>query len=205
MNFELVSIGSHTGFWLKDEIAKQSEKKILLIEPVKHNIAELKQNIKVNNNIIIEESAISKIDQVKLFYYIKHDSVFKLKKHWASGIGSFDKQHILNHRSKNFKVEESDIASMSINCLSFETLIKKYKIESIKKLMLDVEGAEYEILKSIKYDSLPIDEIVFEKKHFDKAFYEGPKLKEIKKILLSFNYELKDLDKENILAKKNYL
>ena len=204
MNFGLVSIGSHTGFWLKDEIAKQSEK-ILLIEPVKHNIAELKQNTKVNNNIIIEESAISKIDQVKLFYYIKHDSVFKLNKHWASGIGSFDKQHILNHRSKNFKVEESDIASMSINCLSFETLIKKYKIESIKKLMLDVEGAEYEILKSIKYDSLPINEIVFEKKHFDKTFFEGPKLKEIKKILLSFNYELKDLDKENILATKNYL
>jgi len=204
LNFGLVSIGSHTGFWLKEEIAKQTEE-ILLIEPVKHNIAEIKQNVKFNKNIIIEESAISKKDEVKFFYYIKHDSVFKLKKHWASGIGSFDKQHILNHRTKNFKVEESDIDSMSINCLSFETLVKKYKIESIKKLMLDVEGAEYEILKSIKYESLQINEIVFEKKHFDGTFFEGPKLKEIKKLLENFNYNLKEIDKENILATKTYL
>ena len=204
MKFGLVSIGSHTGVWLKEEIEKQS-KKILLIEPVKHNIAELKQNVKNNQNVIIEESAISSKDQTKLFYFIKHDSVSKLKKHWSSGIGSFDKQHILNHRSKNFKVEEIDIDSMSVNCLSFETLISKYKIESIARLMLDVEGAEYEILKSIKYDSLPINEIVFEKKHFDDTFFEGPKLNEIKNILLSFNYKLKDLDKENILATKNYL
>ena len=94
---------------------------------------------------------------------------------------------------------------MSINYLSFETLVKKYKIESIKKLMLDVEGAEYEILKSIKYESLPINEIVFEKKHFDSTFFEGPKLKEIKKLLENFNYNLKEIDKENILATKTYL
>ena len=46
---------------------------------------------------------------------------------------------------------------------------------------------------------------MFEKKHFDNTFFEGPKLKETKKMLLNFNYKLKDLDKENILATKNYL
>ena len=204
MNFGLVSIGSHTGYWLKEEIQKQTQK-ILLIEPVKHNLDELKQIIKNNKNVIIEESAISDKDQIKPFFYIKHSSIFKLKKHWASGIGSFDKQHILNHRKKNFKVEESDIETININCLSFESLIQKHKIESIKKLMLDVEGAEYEILKSINYNSIPINEIMFEKKHFDDTFFAGPKLKEIKKILLNFNYILKDLDKENIIAIKTYL
>ena len=204
MKFDLVSIGSHNGFWLKEEI-KKAAGKILLIEPVKHNLVELRHNVRDSKNIIIEESAIGSIDQVRSFYYIKHSSVSKLKKHWASGIGSFDKKHILNHKSKRFKVEESDIDTMSINCLSFETLVRKHKIESIKKLMRDVEGAEYEILKSIKYDLLPINEIIFEKKHFDDTFFEGPKLKEIKKILLGFNYELKTLDKENILATKTYL
>ena len=204
MKFGLVSIGSHTGFWLKEEIQKQSDR-ILLIEPVKHNIAELKFNSKGNENILIEESAISSKNQIKSFYYIKHSSVSKLKKHWASGIGSFDKQHILNHRSKNFKVEESDIEVMNINCLSFQALITKYKIESIEKLMLDVEGAEYEILKSINYNTIPINQIFFEKKHFDDPFFEGPKLKEIKKLLENFNYTLKDIDKENILATKTYL
>ena len=94
---------------------------------------------------------------------------------------------------------------MNINCLSFQALITKYKIESIEKLMLDVEGAEYEILKSINYNTIPINQIFFEKKHFDDTFFEGPKLKEIKKLLENFNYTLEDLDKENILATKTYL
>ena len=204
MKFDLVSIGSHNGFWLEEEINKATGK-ILLIEPVEYNFTELKYNFGDNKNIIIEKSAISSIDQVRPFYYIKHSSVSKLKKHWASGIGSFDKKHLLSHKSKRFKVEENDIETMNVNCLSFETLVKKYKIENIKKLKIDVEGEEYEILRSVKYDLLPINEIMFEKKHFDGPFFEGPKLKEIKKILLSFNYVLKDLDRENILATKTYL
>jgi len=204
LKFGLVSIGSHTGFWLKEEIEKQTEK-VLLIEPVKYNLEELKKNTKNNLNILIEESAISDKDQVKPFFYIKHNSVFTLKKHWSSGIGSFNKQHILNHKSKNFKVKESDIEKIDINCLCFKSLVKKYEIDSIEKLMIDAEGAEYEILKSINYDQIKINQILFEKKHFDETFFEGPKLNEIKKILTSFNYVLKNLDKENILATKNYL
>ena len=204
MNFGLVSIGSHTGFWLKEEIEKQAGK-ILLIEPVKHNLDELRQNVKNNKNVIIEECAITNRDQIKEFYYVKHSSVVKLKKHWASGIGSFNKMHILNHKRKNFQIEENDIETVNINCLSFKSLVEKYKIEKINKLIIDVEGAEYEILKSIDYNLITINQIMFEKKHFDNTFFEGPKLKETKKMLLNFNYKLKDLDKENILAIKNYL
>ena len=51
--YGLVSIGSHTGFWLKEELKKFSSKKNILIEPVPYNIVELKENIKerVMNNI----------------------------------------------------------------------------------------------------------------------------------------------------------
>ena len=204
MKFGLVSIGSHTGYWLKHEIEKQSEK-ILLIEPVKHNLDELKENTKNINNITIEECAITDSDQTKPFYYVKHSSISKLKKHWASGIGSFSKKHILDHKSKNFQIEESDIETVEINCLSFKSLVEKYNIHSIDKLIIDVEGAEYKILKSIDYSSIKIDQIIFEKKHFDNTFFEGPKLKEIKNLLLSFNCKIENLDKENILATKNYL
>ena len=41
-----------------------------------------------------------------------------------------------------------------------------------------------------------------EKKHFDGPFKTGPKLEKVKSILIENNYELLDLDKENILAKK---
>ena len=92
-----------------------------------------------------------------------------------------------------------------INSLSFQSLVQKYNISSIAKLQLDVEGYEYEILKSINYKNISIKHIVFEKKHFDGTFVEGPKLEEIKKLLTTHGYQIKILDEENILAEKNYL
>ena len=68
--------------------------------------------------------------------------------------------------------------------------------------MLDVEGAEYKILKSIDLKETLIKNIMFEKKHFDGIFNEGIKLQEIKDILISNGYQLLEIDKENILAKK---
>ena len=199
--YGLVSIGSHTGFWLQEELKKFKNKKNILIEPVPYNLVELRDNIKNFNNIIIEESAISDKDELVPFYFIKRDSIGKLKKHWASGIGSFDKTHLLKHRSKRFLVSENDIETLNIKCLSFSSLIKKYSIKKIDKLMLDVEGAEYKILKSINLNQIIIKEIFFEKKHFDGLFKEGKKLEEIKQKLLENNYLLEDKDKENMLAK----
>ena len=67
--------------------------------------------------------------------------------------------------------------------------------------MLDVEGAEYRILKSINLNQVIIKEIFFEKKHFDGLFKEGEKLEEIKKKLLNAGYLLEDVDTENMSAK----
>ena len=201
-NFGFISIGSHTGYWLEDELKNYSNKKIILIEPVKYNLVELKERVKSYTNIVIEEVAISDKDETLPFYFIKRSSIEKLKKHWASGIGSFDKKHILNHRSKRFQVTEDDIETTSIKCLSFNSLKIKHSITSIDKLMLDVEGAEYKILKSIDLKETLIKNIMFEKKHFDGIFNEGNKLQEIKEILTSNGYQLLEIDKENILAKK---
>ena len=41
--------------------------------------------------------------------------------------------------------------------------------------MMDVEAAEYKILKSINYNEVDISQIIFEKKHFDETFSENKK------------------------------
>jgi len=200
-DYGLVSIGSHTGIWLKEELKNYSIHKNILIEPVPYNIAELKENIKEYKNIIIEESAVSDKDETVPFYHLKKNSINKLKKHWATGIGSFDKSHLLNHRNKRFLITEDDIEKINIDCISFENLINKYSIESIEKLMLDVEGAEFKILDSLNFKKTKIKQILFEKKHFDGYMKQGEKFMKIKKKLESHNYILQDIDEENILAK----
>ena len=204
-DFGLVVIGAHFGVWLNDIITEHKHKNILLVEPVPYNYSVLKKNFLDNKNIYICTNAIFSKNQKKNFYFVKEDSISRLGKHWASGIGSFDKQHILNHKSKRFQITEDDIEKIEINFITFQNLIDKYQIASIDILQIDVEGAEFEILNSIDFTKINIKSIQFESKHFDGTFSEGQKLKTIKEKLKTNGFQLTQIDKENILAKKNYL
>jgi len=201
-DFGLVVIGAHSGIFLKDLISNYTDQKILLVEPVPYNYQILENEYKDHPDILICKNAI--LDKAKKdnFYYVKKDSISKLGKHWASQIGSFDKKHILNHKNKRFDIQEEDIQTAEIEFITFSDLIKKYSINSIDKLQIDVEGAEYMIMNSINYQEIKINKIFFESKHFDGTFTEGNKLKEIKEKLISSGYSLEQVDKENILASK---
>ena len=200
--FGLVVIGAHFGVWLSDELSRFDKENILLVEPVPYNYNKLEERFINSNNIQICTNAIFSEHKVSKFYYVNEKSISKLGKHWASGIGSFNKNHILDHRTKRFKIEEKDIDEIEIKFITFDNLIENYSIESIVKLQIDVEGAEYEILKSIDYKKININSIQFESKHFDGTFKEGKKLEEIKKKLISEGYKLNQIDNENILAAK---
>jgi FkbM family methyltransferase len=201
--FGLVVIGAHSGIGLTSLFEEYNEKNILLVEPVPHNLVLLKANTDKYKNVSIEASAISEKNQIKKFYFVKPASIKKLGKHWASEIGSFNKDHILNHHNKRFLVTESDIEEVNIQYLTFSDLIIKYFILSIDLLHIDVEGSEFSILNSIDFKTIEIKKIIFEFKHFDGTFKEGPKLELIKEKLAKFNYMVKKIDNENMLAEKN--
>jgi len=204
-DFGLVVIGAHFGVWLDKEISNYSDQDILLVEPVPYNFKILKNKYSSKENIYINNNVIFSKNKTESFFYVNEDSIHKLGKHWASGIGSFDKNHILNHRSKRFKIEDIDIVETKIEFITFDELMKRYSIKSINKLQIDIEGAEYEVLNSIDLKKIKINQILFESKHFDGTFKEGKKLKEIKEKLIKEDYKLTDVDNENILAEKNYL
>ncbi|MFL2891417.1 MAG: FkbM family methyltransferase [Candidatus Pelagibacter sp.] len=201
-DFGLVVIGAHSGIHIKDLISEYANQKVLLVEPVPYNYQILENDYKNNENIFISRNAIFDEAKKDNFYHVKKDSIKKLGKHWASQIGSFDKNHILNHKNKRFDIKDDDIQITEVEFITFQDLVKKYSINSINKLQIDVEGAEYKIMNSIDYNKIKIKNIFFESKHFDGTFTEGEKLKEIKDKLISNGYNLKQIDKENILATK---
>ena len=200
--FGLVVIGAHSGIWLSSLLEKYKDQNTLLVEPVPYNIKLLKENTLKYKNVKIETSAISKKTENKKFYFIKPESITSLGKHWASEIGSFDKKHIINHKKKRFNVSDSDIEEIKIQYLTFSDLLAKYDILSIDMLQIDAEGSEFEIMDSINYKDIKINKIFFESKHFDGTFNEGKKLDQIKKKLILNDYNLKQVDKDNILAEK---
>ena len=131
--FGLVVLGAHTGAHIITEIKNCANKKVLLVEPVPDNLKGLKKNLINFKNVIIEPITISNKFEIKNFYHIKAKSFFRLNKHWASGIGSFDKSHLLNHKSKRFPIEEGDIEKIQIQSLRFQDLIEKYSILLLKR------------------------------------------------------------------------
>ena len=201
-DFGLVVVGAHSGLYLKDLVNKYQDRNVLLVEPVPYNYEILDSEYKDDPKIIICKNAIIDKSKKDFFYYVKKESITKLGKHWASQIGSFDKNHILNHKNKRFDIKEHDIETIQIEFITFDDLIQKYSIKSIDKLQIDVEGAEYKIMNSINFQKIEINKILFESKHFDGTFIEGKKLQEIEEKLKSNGYKLQQIDKENILASK---
>ena len=173
-HFGLVVLGAHFGVWLENELNKYHNQNIILVEPVPYNYEILKRNYNDKNNILICTNPVFSKNKIEKFYYVKETSIHKLNKHWASGIGSFSKQHILDHKSKRFNITEDDIDNLEIEFITFEELVNRYQIKSIDKLQIDVEGAEFEILNSIDFSKVNIKSIQFESKHFDGTFLRAP-------------------------------
>jgi len=203
MKFGLVVLGAHIGIHIKDEISKIKDSSILLVEPVPHNINAINDNLKEFKNIYVEQVAVASVRETKDFFFVKATSINKLKKHWASGIGSFNKNHLLNHRTKRFLIEEDDIDKIPIKTVKFEDLIEKYSITEIDKILIDIEGYEYEILRDMDLKKVQINSILFEYKHFDGYQKTGEKLEEILKKFEENNYKTSKVDEENILAIKH--
>ena len=203
MKFGLVVLGAHIGIHIKDEISKIKDRSVLLVEPVPHNISAINENLKEFKNIHLEPVAVASVRETKDFFFVKETSINKLKKHWASGIGSFNKNHLLNHRTKRFLIEEDDIDKIQIKTVKFEDLIEKYSITEIDKILIDIEGYEYEILRDMDLKKVQINSILFEYKHFDGYQKTGEKLEEILKKFEENNYKTSKVDEENILAIKH--
>jgi FkbM family methyltransferase len=199
-NFGLVVIGAHNGSGLENEVFKTS-KKILFVEPVKYNFSELQGRYNNLNNIYFDNSAISNNNDKLNFFSVKKDSVEKLGKHWASGIGSFSKKHILDHKSKRFQISDNDIDVNEITPLTFGQLMTKYNIEIIDKLLIDIEGAEKKIIESIDFEKTLIKELTFEYKHLDGTFVFNDSLKLLINYLSGKNLKEINRDKENITFK----
>ena len=197
-NFGLVVIGAHHGFWLENEVLKVT-KDVLLVEPVDYNYLLLKKRFSVLKNIFFDKTFISAKDGDKInFYYVKENSIQKLGKHWASGLGSFSKDLILSHRSKRFKITENDLELKTIEGVSFNSLCKRYKISSIDKLIIDIEGSEKAVLKTINYEEFKISKIQFEFKHLDGYLNYKNSLDDLILFFNSKNYKEIERDQENI-------
>ena len=211
---ELVVIGAYNGSKI-EKLVRSTAGKIILVEPVKNLFFKLKERFQDLNNITYCNYGVSSTTGIKDFYRFNSESIVngeslirKLEKQslelasFADELGSLREEHIKSHyKVYNVNPDEFNIKE-EIQFFSFEEFIYKNQILNINSLQIDTEGHDYDIINSIPFDEIKINELIFEWKHLDGFFKAEKKCEDILEYLASYTYKLEFLDDENIRAYK---
>jgi len=79
---------------------------------------------------------------------------------------NFDQRHYSRLQNEN-KEHNSTSEIIRVDTKRIETICDVYNVKHINFLSIDVEGAEFEVIKSINFDKVFIDVIVFENNYDD--------------------------------------
>ena len=160
-DFLFVQIGANDGI-MADPINKfiKKNKKIkkgLLVEPQKKEFNRLKRNYKNKKGFIFENVAISNKNEIRGLYKVKDE---KICADWQRGIAT-----LIPNKGCVGKMKKKDLVIEKVKCITFDKLIKKHKIKKIDLLQIDVEGYDYEIIKSINFSKIKPKMINYENDH----------------------------------------
>ncbi|MEK7643992.1 MAG: FkbM family methyltransferase [Patescibacteria group bacterium] len=123
----IVDVGAHAGFFSLYCRALNPQIPIIAVEPEPRNIAALNKHLKLNRveNVLVEQTALAaKSGKRELF--VSPDSSF---------------HYLLTD-------DEKTDNKITVNCITLNDLAKKYRINGIDLLKMDIEGGEYELVKN---------------------------------------------------------
>lgn len=186
---QLIQIGANDGkrFDTINKFIKKYSPHCILVEPIKEYFEQLKENYKLEKNIIFENLAISIKNELNFLYKVKQSKIEKYDDH-IKGISSFDINHLKKHGVKSYDIEKEKIENISIS-----NLINKYG-NKVDLLLIDAEGYDVNIVLDLleKSEVRPI--IIFEYIH---AKYQ--KLKNLTEVFKNKKYYFFNLN-ENIIC-----
>jgi len=137
---------------------------LLLVEPNPVHIKTIESRYKALSNldfdnVRIENIAISTNDEKEVnFYYHPDDTPF-------FEVASLDPDHICKHR--DFKAHELEV--IKVPTMTVASLFDKYEIKEVDLLIMDTEGMDDTILKTIDFSKYKIKRLLFENCHLKDA------------------------------------
>jgi len=143
--------------------------KSVLVEPIKQLCTELQLRFSGFKNIHIENAAVYKKNGKKAMYHLERDPALP---YWAAGIGSFNKETVTAHADQITGLKDH-LKKETVNCITYNKLLKKHGITDVDILQIDTEGYDYEIIKSIDFDNLRPYVIIFEILHLTLYDYHS--------------------------------
>ncbi len=170
-----IQIGSNEGVMPTDPLCSMILKdqwKGILIEPVPAIFEKLKKNYSDRPHLYFENVAISDRRKTCDFYIVDEKLHPHLKNEaggpWGSLVGSLDREHIFKHKPG---LTEKGIKAIQVQCVTFQDIVDKYRLDHVDVLHMDAEGHDEAILASINFEKIKPKVIVFEHMHMGFANY----------------------------------
>lgn len=144
----------------------------LMVEPIPHVFARLRGNHGENDRVRLLNAAVGAEDGTRTIHHIREGAADPALPPWSDAIASFDRGHVLA-QIEAAADPESLIAELEVECLSFATLCERHDVGPIDLLLIDAEGADWEILRSIDLEARRPRLIAYEHHHMAAAEREA--------------------------------
>lgn len=166
-NPTFVKVGANdgvTGDPVSDILLADKRWKGLLIEPVPYCFERLKANFSDQQRFSLERIAIGPITGRTTFYYVDQKATETLPglPSYYDQLGSFDRSHIVKHLNGAL---EPFILESSFEVCPLEQVLTRNGVGEIHFLHIDTEGYDYEVLKTLDFNTHTPDAILIEHKH----------------------------------------
>lgn len=163
-NVQFIQVGANDGKSNDgDQIypfVKMFKWKGILIEPVPYLYNSLINNYSRIKNLSFENVAIANKPGITTFYYFNDPSG------WYNQLGSFNKVHLENHKkSNNIPL---DINEIEVKCETINNIVKRNNLNHIDILHIDTEGYDFQIIKSINFELVKPNVIIYENRHLSE-------------------------------------
>lgn len=194
-DFTIVQIGPYVGNTANDPISPtikrwsarlaqrdDGRRRIILVEPVKQYFEKLRANYADIPGAHFENVAVSDEPGTATLYQLGVDPAAYGYPEWLSQLSSLKAERInelVDGDVKRFYLRNR--VAYQVECVRFSTLVERYSLKTIDLLQIDMEGYEYELLKTVDFESLPIrfindeSEVMFGKKPKCERFLRSNK------------------------------
>jgi FkbM family methyltransferase len=115
--------------------------------------------------LIWENVAISDTEEQKKLFYVKN---VPEDKYWMLGVASFDLDRVM----KVTGFPETEISMHDVECLPLSEVIKKHCFYDVDLMVIDVEGHELNVIKSIDFNLFSVKVVIIET-HMKRDVFEA--------------------------------
>jgi FkbM family methyltransferase len=140
----------------------------IMVEPVPYVFERLAQNYRDVDQVILEHAAIADRDGNLPLWSVRPPEPGESRRlpDWYDAIGSFSRETVLSHAPQIPDIEDR-LIRLDVPTLTFASLCAKHGIEEVDLLVIDTEGYDHEILRSIDFTGIRPRLVIYE--HFHLA------------------------------------